>query len=116
MLNDTQILKYRQQLLDFRQELEDLSAAGEHGASTVELDQARVGRLSRMDALQGQAMSQEAQRRRKAQLVEILQALRRIETGVYGECQDCGEDIKLARLDFKPETKLCIECANATES
>lgn len=116
MLSDTQLERYRQQLLALQQELVELAAAGEQGASTVELDQARVGRLSRMDALQGQAMSQEVLRRRKVQLAEISRALQRIEAAEYGECQECGEEIMLERLDFKPETKLCIKCANATET
>ncbi len=116
MPSEQQIEKYRQHLLALQQELEDLSASGEQSAGTVELDQARVGRLSRMDALQGQAMSQEAQRRRKLQLTEVKHALQRIEADEYGECQECGDDITLERLDFKPETKLCIDCANATET
>lgn len=116
MLNDVQKQRYRQQLLVLQQELEELSEAAEQGAGTVELDQARVGRLSRMDALQGQAMSQETQRRRKVQLTEVRRALQRIENDGYGECQECGEDITLERLDFIPETKLCIVCANATET
>ncbi|MGB1088279.1 MAG: TraR/DksA family transcriptional regulator, partial [Alphaproteobacteria bacterium] len=40
-------------------------------ARTVELDQSKVGRLSRMDALQGQAMAQETERRRQAGLKAI---------------------------------------------
>ena len=46
-------------------ELQALQAQAEAGCDTVVLDQARVGRLSRMDAMQSQAMNQEAQRRRK---------------------------------------------------
>ena len=46
-----------------KQELTELQAMSEEARSAVELDQQSVGRLSRMDALQGQAMAQEQQRR-----------------------------------------------------
>lgn len=116
MLSDEQTEQYRQQLVALERELDELSESGEESAGTVELDQARVGRLSRMDALQGQAMLKEAQRRRKLQLAEVRRALLRIKSGEYGECQNCGEYISFERLDFKPETKFCIDCANATEA
>lgn len=115
MITEPQIETFRQQLLALESEIVDLAQVGEVSAGTVELDQARVGRLSRMDALQGQAMSQEVLRRRKAQLVEIRKALKRIEAGSYAECQKCGMDITFERLTFKPETLFCIDCANATE-
>ena len=42
-----------------KNELADLQAMSEEARSAVELNQQSVGRLSRMDALQGQAMAQE---------------------------------------------------------
>jgi DnaK suppressor protein len=95
-----------------------LLAAEESGAAaeqTVELDQARVGRLSRMDAMQAQAMSIETGRRRRMQLVQIDAALKRLEEGTYGECLECGEGIHSGRLEFDPAISLCIDCASAGE-
>ena len=83
---------------------------GEDG-EPVALDQTRVGRLSRMDALQNQAMAQETERRRQQQLVDIDRALRRLAEGTYGECVECGEPIAEKRLALDPSTPLCIECA-----
>lgn len=80
-------------------------------SATVELDQSRVGRLSRMDAMQGQAMSQEAQRRREQELRQITAALKRIETGDYGYCVDCDKSIAEARLEIDPATRRCVVCA-----
>jgi len=96
----------------------DLLKAGETGQQAeeiVELDQARVGRLSRMDAMQAQAMSQETGRRRRQYLVEVDAALKRIEHGEYGDCFECGETIKPGRLAANPAVTLCITCAQARE-
>jgi DnaK suppressor protein len=43
-------------------------------------------------------------------------ALGRIETGVYGECIDCGTDIPLARLQASPQALRCIACQQKRES
>ncbi len=106
---------FRQLLLQRRVKLQNVSKTGEIAARTVELDQARVGRLSRMDALQGQAMSQETIRRRGLELQRISEALAAIDEGEYGDCQVCGAPIALARLNIDPVTRLCIACAEQSE-
>lgn len=80
----------------------------------VILDQSMVGRLSRMDAMQGAEMAQEASRRRKLQLARIPSALARIDTGDFGLCVDCDEEIVLGRLRIDPTYTLCVSCANKT--
>lgn len=89
-----------------------LEKTGTEAAAVVELDQTRVGRLSRMDALQGQAMSQERERRRLIQLQKIAAALKRIEHDDYGYCTECGEEIAFKRLEFDPAITLCFSCAD----
>ncbi len=79
--------------------------------ATVELDQTKVGRLSRMDAMQMQQMALEAVRRRQQQLLEIEAALHRIGSGEFGYCLDCEEEIALARLKANPACTHCINCA-----
>ena len=81
----------------------------------VELDQTRVGRLSRMDAMQAQAMSVETGRRRRQQIRDIQAALERIDDGDFGDCLECGEGIAPARLTINPGARLCIDCAEALE-
>ncbi len=105
----------RQQLLTLRDELTDQQETGREAEQTVELDQTSVGRLSRMDAMQGQAMSKESGRRRAASLQKITAALRRMESGEYGYCLTCEEDVALQRLEFDPAATLCIECARKSE-
>ncbi len=107
-----QVAELKQLLIDKQQELAALVKTGSEAASIVELDQTRIGRLSRMDALQGQAMSQERQRRRDLQLSRIAAALVRIEHDDYGYCSECGDAIAFQRLKFDPATTLCIHCAN----
>ncbi len=96
-------------------EINELVEVGDNAAQPVELDQTRVGRLSRMDAMQAQAMSVEAKRRREIESVRISAALKRIEAGTYGECLQCGEMIPVARLEFNPSAPLCIQCAERKE-
>ena len=115
MLSDAEREHLAQRLLQIRQELLSLQEIGEDATRIVELDQTRAGRLSRMDALQGQAMSQERTRRRRLELQRISAALRRIDTGEYGNCRDCGEPIAVRRLEMDPTATLCIHCATARE-
>ena len=77
----------------------------------LELDQQSIGRLSRMDAMQVQAMSNAQSRRRATELRRIEAALKRWEEGEYGYCAECGEEIAEKRLDLDPATLLCIDCA-----
>ncbi len=98
-------------LLARRQELVHLREASAEARRPVELDQARVGRLSRMDAMQSQAMSVETDRRRQIEVRRIDAALTRLDDGEYGFCAGCGAAIALKRLEFDPTTPLCIDCA-----
>ncbi len=95
--------------------LDDLRAASEATANTrrpVELDQTSVGRLSRMDAMQGQAMALAVERRRKEEAQRIEAAIRRIDEGEYGFCISCGEEIGGKRLAVDPTVPTCIACAS----
>jgi DnaK suppressor protein len=92
-------------------ELDALEATNEEGRAVVVLDQQSVGRLSRMDALQNQAMAQETQRRRVQERLRISAALQRIDEDEYGWCADCGEAIASKRLDVDPTAIMCAKCA-----
>ena len=105
--------KYEKLLLECRQALVKLDEGAEGARRPVELDQTRVGRLSRMDALQGQAMAQETARRRDNELARIDAALKRIEEDEYGYCLACGELIAAKRLDLDPTAAVCVTCASA---
>ena len=115
MFTDEEIHTIKNRLLRLQQELQDLKGTGEVAASVVELDQTSVGRLSRMDALQGQAMSKETGRRRQLELQKIAGALRRVDSGDYGYCLSCEEPSARERLALDPGATLCIDCANKKE-
>ena len=112
MLQPEQIQELKNILLQQQDDLAALEQTGADAASVVELDQTRVGRLSRMDALQGQAISQERLRRRQIRLQNISAALNRIDQEGYGHCAGCGDAIPFKRLLFDPAATLCITCAN----
>ncbi|MGI9627248.1 MAG: TraR/DksA family transcriptional regulator, partial [Longimicrobiales bacterium] len=65
----------------------------EDALKPVELDQAAVGRLSRMDSLQNQGMARNLHEREQVKLAKIETALKRIAAGGYGTCVSCGSDI-----------------------
>jgi len=91
--------------------LTESDALGAEDQATVQLDQQSVGRLSRMDALQRQALAQANKRRRDARRHRIIAALKRMEDHEFGQCEDCGEDIPFGRLKLDPTVMRCIECA-----
>jgi DnaK suppressor protein len=111
MLKDHEIASFRAALQAEREALlaEQGSGAGER--AIVTLDQQSVGRLSRMDAMQRQAMAQATARRRQARASRIEAALGRIEDGEFGYCQDCGEEIGSRRLELDPTLPTCVSCA-----
>ena len=108
--------KYKKLLLNLQSTLEGVLATGKEAAETVELDQTRMGRLSRMDAMQQQEMSKASNLRRQIKLQQINAALTRIENNDYGYCLECEEDINPKRLEHSPTARLCIGCAEALES
>lgn len=106
------IEKAKARLSILRAELEGLSAASEEMRAPVELDQNSVGRLSRMDAMQQQAMAQATERKRAHDLVRIEMAERRITEKEYGICEECGNEIPDGRLAIDPMAECCVGCAS----
>lgn len=93
---------------------EDLDMEDKLGTAdqrTVTLDQSSVGRLSRIDALQRQAMAQANLRRRDALRIRVGAALQRLDDGEFGYCTECGERISPARLSHDPSLPTCVSCA-----
>lgn len=107
---------FRNLLLRQRESLRVVVATSTESTKPVELDQTRVGRLSRMDALQSQAMSLQTERRRELQLQQIKAALNRIQADNYGYCLHCEEQILEKRLVIDPCATLCIRCASEKEN
>ncbi|MBX7528088.1 TraR/DksA family transcriptional regulator [Qipengyuania vesicularis] len=101
----------RDRLLARRAALDAGDAANADAREVVELQQDSVGRLSRMDALQQQAMAQATARRRVAERARIEAALARVDEGEWGWCTACGNEIAEKRLAHDPSVAKCVECA-----
>ena len=115
-LSDSEIAGLKESLLLEKQELIHDAELSAGDRQAVVLDQTSVGRLSRMDALQSQAMALETGRRREVELRRIELALERIKNDEYGYCQSCDEEIPTKRLEMDPATPICVECANKNTS
>lgn len=115
-LTQAQIEELRADLLALKEELEAALRGTRESAKTVELDQQSVGRLSRMDAMQQQAMAKANQSAQETRLQQVQAALRWVESGEYGLCRSCEDDIGYRRLKARPETPMCLNCQRERES
>jgi DnaK suppressor protein len=53
--------------------------------------------------------------RERKLLDKIDEAVNRIDEGTYGICDECGEEIRIKRLEARPVAKYCIDCKTAQE-
>jgi DnaK suppressor protein len=104
----------RKALLALRDEFRHLLESSTEGAKPVELDQP-IGRLSRMDAMQQQSMSQASLRIARQRHAQIEAALQRFSEDEYGLCVECGENIGYSRLKARPEAPFCLDCQRLRE-
>jgi len=107
-INPEQFEQLRQDLLRTLGRLERSMKSAGNGAA--DLDQTCVGRLSRIEALQNQGMTQGLKERERIQLQQVIAALSRLESGEYGVCVTCQVPIPLERLLVFPETRTCTFC------
>jgi len=123
VLNKAELTDLSKRLRDMRNEIIDTLQSISDAAQPVELDQNKVGRLSRMDAMQSQKKAQASEHRQRENLRLIEYALKRIEQydvaeavtdsdlSEYGRCLECDEWIAIGRLQADPMTQFCITCA-----
>lgn len=112
---DMDLADFRRRLEARREELRTDDEAHRADRAPVELDQQAVGRLSRIDAMQVQAMAQATHERRLAEITRIDAALKRLDAGDFGHCVVCDDEIAAKRLDLDPAAATCIKCASAAE-
>lgn len=96
------------------QELSDLqneALNAQDSEAPVELDQASVGRLSRVDAIQSQCVALTIKRNRDQRIAGIMLALQRREAGTYGICLQCKKPIPQPRLAMDAAAARCVQCA-----
>ena len=114
-MNHTDLQKFKLLLEQQRTELMASQQKAQSSTQTVELDQSSVGRVSRVDALQSQSMAVETTRLRQQQLRRISTALALIESGDYGYCSNCDNEIDPIKLDNDPASIMCVPCASKQE-
>jgi RNA polymerase-binding transcription factor len=109
-MNETELEHFRDVLDCALARLDQDDALGRTAQQVVPLDQQAVGRLSRMGALQDQAMAKATQRLRDQERKRLLAARARINSGEFGYCVDCGDDIATERLERAPTAPKCLSC------
>ncbi|MEK6704604.1 MAG: TraR/DksA family transcriptional regulator [Bdellovibrionota bacterium] len=62
-----------------------------------------------------QSMRMRLRNRENLYLKKINEALKRIEDGIFGQCEECGEEIELRRLEARPTATLCVSCKEEQE-
>lgn len=114
-LNLEQLQQFRERLLDAQESIRAAlrQTAGER---PVEASGSTIGRLSRMDAMQVQAMAQMGRRQLDIRLQRIEAALAALDAGTYGTCRECKEPIGLKRLEALPEAPFCVPCQESFEA
>lgn len=105
-MGDTQRAFFRRRLLEEREVIEVRleavrEAIAQHERGGDELDQAAGEEEMRLALRQAD--------RESRLLRNIVAALRRLDEGDYGYCEETGQPIGLARLMFRPTARLCIE-------
>ena len=110
-----QLNDIRAQLVEKLSELDRALELTNDHAQTVVLDQTAVGRVSRVEALQDQQLGLAHQRQIAVEILLVKKALRKLDTGEYGLCERCDEDIPAARLQLIPECECCVVCLSGTE-
>ena len=109
-----------------QQQLEALKSALEAEKASVErqlADHGAPGDNVEVDVDEGFADSAHATAERSQALAlidqlhehrrEIDAALARMDEGIYGKCENCGQDIPFERLDARPTATLCVTCKQA---
>ncbi|HMO86231.1 MAG TPA: TraR/DksA C4-type zinc finger protein [Lacipirellulaceae bacterium] len=102
--------RFRARLESLRAECAAALDTGGDAAAPVAPDNA-LGRLSRMDALQGQQMALALKERQRQTLARVENALRALDAGRYGACRRCGRPIPRERLEARPDSLFCVACA-----
>ncbi|TDE40329.1 TraR/DksA family transcriptional regulator [Antarcticimicrobium sediminis] len=112
-MNETDTPRFAALIRARLDEIAQQNRLGHDALAVVQLDQQAVGRLSRMDALQNQAMAKAQQARRDGESKGLRAALARIDAGEFGYCEDCGEPIAPKRLELNPAVTRCVGCASS---
>lgn len=113
-LTKEQLDEFRQILSDKRKALVMAAQNTLHSEMVLSPDD-RFDEVDQASSEYMQAFSFRLRGRERFLLDKIDVALRKIEEGTYGECEECDEEISPKRLRARPEAPLCIQCKEAQE-
>ena len=108
MMEDIKTDTLRRAIIDEIAELDRLRGQARDSCAPVEQDQQSIGRLSRLDAMQQQAINIAHDVRRKHRQVLLSAALKRIDDRDYGYCDQCDDIIGAGRLAIDSAAMLCV--------
>ena len=112
-MNFRQVAYFRRKLLDWK---EDLLRESRETLSNLQVETANHPDLGdRATSETDRALELRTRDRQRKLIAKIDAALRRIEDGSYGYCDDTGEPIGLARLDARPIATLSLEAQERHE-
>ncbi len=114
-LSPTELDALREALETLIEELATALVRTIESARPVELDQPAIGRVSRIDAIAQQKMTEANRRAQQSRHQLARAALHRFDEDEYGDCMACGDEIGFARLSARPESLYCIGCQQARE-
>ena len=113
-LTEAELEELLEDLARLQDELTLALDGGKDNVQPVSLDQP-IGRVSRVDALQQQAMAKESRRRAELRRAQVNAALTAAKSGDYGLCRACDEPVGYGRLKSRPEAPLCLDCQRSRE-
>ncbi len=70
-----------------------------------------VGRISRMDAINNQSVTEASLRQAEDKLKNLQRVLSLYGTKDFGICLKCKKDIPIGRILVRPESLYCVNCA-----
>jgi DnaK suppressor protein len=95
------ILHHLEDLSESAEEEKDLGSGDSVDIASLEISQASLQKIGKREAYL---------------LKKIDHALAKMEGGTYGECENCGQEIAVARLMARPVAQLCIDCKTEQEN
>lgn len=115
----SQLGKYREQLLELRDRLRDDIARRHDRIPEIAPKPGDIGGAPTHNAdedAEGLAAEVALGGNQDQIYAKVEQALDRIDSGSYGKCENCGQQIKTERLEALPYTPFCIRCEEMFES
>lgn len=70
-----------------------------------------IGRISRMDAINNNAVTESALRQAQEKLNKLNYALTKVGSKGFGICMKCKIQIPVERILIRPESMYCVNCA-----